>query len=426
LLFLSIRKTTGSRGDPANGRTDFARSPIKFKLVWQCMNARCAEYKWTNEVRKTKVRGKRWRARIFRAPSRRQGRGHASENLPESGKFALFRLSNRANVLGRGRKWYRAAALHRAGFQLRHFSSVMLLAALVAPALVRAQLMLPGALQASPSAANKISPNPAGATPGQPRPAGLKPPSEETIFGQELARDGFAGIIAFQRGSDKGLEITRLSIAGVDISHPGEQCQVEVVTGTPIQTRFAGRRNGVSRYEVEIETCPFSLDVLEGAVLVTRTPRTCDFRAADCRVDPAGLWGPPGNAIGPDQRKQLERERGRVDSAMLGKFHALLSSAGKDTEAIKQIASEQAGFSSEREVICRKYLGEDIHGFCALRITEARAIALQAAFEDRMKAKEKAKPAMAKKKSASNFKLNSNANPRPEPGSAPQSKAKSE
>ena len=68
---------------------------------------------------------------------------------------------------------------------------------------------------------------------------------------------------------------------------------------------------------------------------------------------------------------------------MLAKFHALLASAGKDKEAIKQIASEQAGFSSEREVICRNYLREDIHGFCALRITQARALALQAAFEDR-------------------------------------------
>jgi len=300
----------------------------------------------------------------------------------------------------------------------------MLLAALLIPALARAQLMLPGALQASPSAAEKAAPNPGGGAPGQSKPAGLKPPSEETIFGQELSRDGFAGIIAFQRGAGKGLEITRLTIAGEEISHPGEQCQVEVVAGTPIQTRFAGRPNGVSRYEVEIETCPLSLDVLEGAVLVTRAPQTCDFRAADCRVDPAGLWGPPGNAFGPDQSKQLERERGRVDSVMLAKFHALLSSAGKDNEAIKQIASEQAGFSSEREVTCRNYLREDIHGFCALRITQARALALQTAFEDRAKAR--AKPPMAKRTPTSDFKLNSKANPKPEPGPAAQSKAKSE
>ncbi|MGH6830751.1 MAG: hypothetical protein ACREDG_06320 [Methylocella sp.] len=306
---------------------------------------------------------------------------------------------------------------------MRHFPSVVLLAALVMPALVRAQLMLPGALQASPSTANETAPNPTGVAPGQPKLAGLKPPSEETIFGQELSRDGFAGIIAFQRGPGKGLEITRLSIAGEEISHPGERCQVDVV-GTPIQTRFAGRPNGVSRYEVEIETCPFSLDVLEGAVLVTRTPQTCDFRAAGCRVDPAGLWGPPGNAIGPDQSKQLERERGRIDAAMLAKFHALLTSAGKDKEAIKQIASEQAGFSSQREVTCRNYLREDIHGFCALQITQARALALQAAFEDRAKAR--AKPPMPKKKPPSNFKLNSKPNPEPEPGPAPQSKARSE
>jgi hypothetical protein len=284
--------------------------------------------------------------------------------------------------------------------------------------------MLPGALQASPSTADKAAPNPGRAAPRQPKPAGLKPPSEETIFGQGLSRDGFAGVIAFQRESGKGLEITRLSIAGEKISHPGQQCQVEVVAGTPIQTSFAGRPNGVSRYEVEIETCPFSLDVLDGAILVTRTPQTCDFRAADCRADPAGLWGPPGNTIGPDQTKQWERERGRVDSAMLAKFHALLTSAGKDKEAIKQIASEQAGFSSEREVICRNYLREDIHGFCALRITQARALALQAAFEDRAKAR--AKPAMARKKPAPNFKLNSKADSKPEPGPAAQSKAKSE
>ncbi|MGH6822046.1 MAG: hypothetical protein ACRECP_09005 [Methylocella sp.] len=297
------------------------------------------------------------------------------------------------------------------------------------PASARAQLMLPGAFQASPSAAGKTPQSRAGAAPGQPKPAGLKPPSEETIFGHELSRDGFAGIIAFQRGAGKGLEITRLSIAGEEISHPGEQCQVEVVAGTPIQTRFAGRPNGVSHYEVEIEACPFSLDVLEGAVLVTRTPRTCDFRAADCRVDPAGLWGPPGNTFGPDQTKQLERERGRAESAMLARFHALLTSAGKDKEAIKQIAGEQAGFSSEREVICRKYVREDVHGFCALRITQARALALQAAFEDRAKARAKpamAKPATAKKKPAAKFKENSKAHPKPDQGPAPESKAKSE
>ena len=82
-----------------------ARSPIKFKLVWQRMNARCAKYKWTIEVRKTKVRGKRWRGPEFFTP-RTAGKGAAMppESLRESGKFALFWLFNRANVPGRGPK----------------------------------------------------------------------------------------------------------------------------------------------------------------------------------------------------------------------------------------------------------------------------------------------------------------------------------
>jgi hypothetical protein len=280
--------------------------------------------------------------------------------------------------------------------------------------------MLPGALQGSPSTAGKTAQRPAGAAPGQPKPAGLKPPSEETILGHELSRDGFAGIIAFQRGSGNGLEIAKLLIAGEKISQPGQQCQVEVASGTPIKTRFAGRSNGVSRYEVDIETCPFSLDVLEGAVLVTRTPKTCDFPAADCRADLAGLWGPPGNAIGPDEVKQLERERSRVEAAMRANFRALLTSAGKDKNAIKQIAGGQAGFSSEREVICRNYLREDIHGLCALRITQARGLALQAAFEDRAKARAKPARASAKQKPAANLRSNSTANQKPDPGPAPQ------
>ncbi|MGH8514928.1 MAG: hypothetical protein ACREV8_13510, partial [Gammaproteobacteria bacterium] len=281
--------------------------------------------------------------------SRARAAGKSAAIPPESltlfGKFALFRLSNRANVPGRAQSGSVPWLFILAGIQLRHFPSVVLLAALMTPALARAQLMLPGAFHASPSAEGSATQGPAGAASGHPRPARLKPPSKETIFGHELSRDGFAGIIAFQRGAANGPEIARLSIAGEKISLPGQQCEVEVVAGTPIQTRFAGRHNGVSRFEAEIEACPFLLDVLEGAVLVTRTPKTCDFRAADCRADPAGLWGPPGNAIGPDEIQRLERERGRANSALLGNYKALLASAGKDTEAIKQIAGEQAGFS---------------------------------------------------------------------------------
>lgn len=286
----------------------------------------------------------------------------------------------------------------------------MLLALLLIQVPARAQLLLPGAIQASPSPAGNAAQNPAGAMPGKPKPAGLKPPSEETIFGHELSRDGFAGAIAFQRGPGKGIEITRLSLAGEEISHPGRQCRVDIVADTPIQTRSAGRPNGVFHYEVDIAACPFAFDVLDGAVIVVRVPPSCDFPAADCRAVPAGFWGPSASSFGPDQVKQFERERGQAESLMRAAFRARLTNAGKDKDAIKKIASEQAGFSSERDVTCRNYPGEDVHGFCALRITQARALTLQAASEEHANpharpAKPVANKAAVKQKPAPNIKL---------------------
>jgi hypothetical protein len=297
---------------------------------------------------------------------------------------------------------------------------IVLLATLPFQAPARAQLLLPGALQASPPPVDNPAQNAVRAAPGKPKPARLKPPAEETILGHELSRDGFAGAIVFQLAADKAIEITRLSLAGEQISHPGEPCRVDVVADAPIQTKFAGHPNGVSRYEVEIAACPFSIDVLDGAVIVTRVPPTCDFRAADCRAAPAGLWGPPGNSFGPSQEKQLERERSHAESIMRTEFRTLLTSAGKDKDAIKKIVGEQAGFSSERDVACHNYLGEDAHGFCALRITQARALALQATFEERAKHPRPAKPmtkkAAAKQKPAPNLNLDSQQVPPPGPG----------
>jgi hypothetical protein len=314
---------------------------------------------------------------------------------------------------------------------LKHFPLIVLLSAILfqAPAALliqapaRAQLMLPGALQASPSPAGNTGQNPAGTVPGKPKPAGPKPPSEDTILGRDLSRDGFAGTLTFRRDSGKGIEVTRLSLTGEEISHPGGQCRVDVVADEPIQTKFSGKPKGVSRYDVAIAACPFSFEVLDGAVVVSRVPPTCDFPAADCRVAPAGLWGPPGNSFDSGQVKQFERERGLAESMMRAGFRALLKSAGKDKDAIKKIAGEQAGFSSERDVTCRNYVGEEVHGFCALRITQARALALEAAFDESIKlhtkpARTMAKTTAAKQKPAPNPNLDSQQ--APPPGSGPQ------
>jgi hypothetical protein len=281
---------------------------------------------------------------------------------------------------------------------LRQFPFVIVLAALFAPAAARAQLMLPGAVQAQPPGSPDATSGSAGAASKKPKLAGLKPPSVETILGRDLARDGSAGVISFRVRPADGIEITKLSLAGERTSYPAEACAVNAVAEGPIQARFHGRPNGLSRYEIDLPDCPFLLELLEGAVLVTRSPRTCEFTEARCRVDPTGFWGPRGDSFGPDQARQFERERGRAESDMRANFRALLQSAGKDEDAIKKIAGEQAGFSSAREMTCRSYLKEDVHGYCALRLTQARALALQTAFFEQAKVTSDLKAAKALEK----------------------------
>lgn len=67
---------------------------------------------------------------------------------------------------------------------------------------------------------------------------------------------------------------------------------------------------------------------------------------------------------------------------MRANFKVLLRRAGKDRAAVKAIASEQAAFSSQREMTCRDYAHESVHGFCSAQITEARSLAILAKFAD--------------------------------------------
>ena len=149
---------------------------------------------------------------------------------------------------------------------------------------------------------------------------------------------------------------------------------------SPLPATPAGRPAGAIRYTLSVPACAFTIDILDGAVLLTRPEPTCDFTAADCRVSPAGLWGPRAADITPKRAKDLERERVRLEATMRANFHALLRKAGKDRTAVKAIAKDQAAFSSEREMTCRDYAQETVHGFCSTQITQARALALMAQF----------------------------------------------
>ena len=266
---------------------------------------------------------------------------------------------------------------------------VALLAAAILPQTAVAQLQLPGAITApTPQGAAGAPPGDPG-KPRQPDAQAVRAPGEETILGRQFQRNGTAGLMVFERKTP--VEISRLVLIGENLERSYEVCRVEI-SGGKIPVKPAPPADGLVSFNVEMEACPFSLDVLDGAVRVRG--KVCEIKAASCRIDPTGVWGPTGSTINAEEAKSIERLRGNWEKDARELFRAVLANAGKDRTKQKQVVSEQAGFSSRREEACRDYGGEDRHGFCASRITLARAVALSAELHG---VKPAAKPAPKRK-----------------------------
>ena len=240
---------------------------------------------------------------------------------------------------------------------------------LCGPAL--AQLSLPGATApaqvgtvVAPSARPKLK-SKAVAAPAAPRVTGLA--------GKAFHLNGGTSIMAFVARSET-VDLSQLSLMGTKISNNRDQCQIEVA-GLPVTVTPVGKFDGLLRFSLSVPACPIAFDVLDGALLVP-PGAVCRFKEADCSVDPAGLWGTPPGEIGPDQVKVIEKERNSAERRVRAAYHGLAAST-KDRVALRGFASEQAGFSSRREELCRDYVGEARHGYCASRLTAARASALE-------------------------------------------------
>ena len=264
------------------------------------------------------------------------------------------------------------------------WSGAVLFAVMLAGAgTARAQMQLPGALGgAAPATEHKGGGGGSSAAPSSyapPKPVIIKAPNEDTVTGHPLSRDGVKGEMVLDKAGD-GLALSKLTLDGDKTSRPGMACKVDVPLPAPLPATPAGRPAGAIRYSLPVADCAFTIDILDGAVLLTRPEPTCEFKAADCRVSPVGLWGPRPADITPKRAKDLEHERVRLETTMRANFHALLRKAGKDRSAVKAIARDQAAFSSEREMTCRDYAQETVHGFCSTQITEARALSLMAQF----------------------------------------------
>ncbi len=204
-----------------------------------------------------------------------------------------------------------------------------------------------------------------------------KPPSEDGVLGKALYLDGSRSSVELDRAGGR-LEVTKLTLTGDSITHSGESCRVEV-SGMPLRLDARDNDAGLHRYQADLPACPFVLDVLDGAILVTNQGGACELKAADCRSDPVGLWGVGASDLDmkdPKRAKEMLASRARIEKTVRADFRALYAKYKKDKPLRQYLVREQAGFSAHREEICRAYAQEADFGYCALRVTEARALTL--------------------------------------------------
>lgn len=205
------------------------------------------------------------------------------------------------------------------------------------------------------------------------RPVVLKTPSEDGVLGQDLQLNGLSGSLKLERS---GTAVTaRIKLPGTKISQPAESCTVPLGGGNPIALSSEGKPEGVPRFEAAGAECPLRFDVAEGGVLVSTlgSGPVCTFSAADCATTPAGLWGPVAATLIP-RAGEFDTARGVADKAVRDNYKLMTQRARR--EDVRPIVSEQAAFSADREQLCRTYAREGTHGFCHLRVTENRALAL--------------------------------------------------
>lgn len=253
----------------------------------------------------------------------------------------------------------------------------ILLAGLLAAAPAWAQpLQLPGAGVATPPGAVQPPPavQPPGQPPGQPRPAAppVRAVADDAVVGQALLQNGRNGrLVMERRRAGYGL---KFSAEGFQINNLTEPCGISF-GDEAIELESLGRPEGLPRFRLKAPICPIVFDVLPNALLVVEPREPCVVEAAQCRISPSGLWAPDGRGLVALAR-DIERDRARAETQVREGFRSLSAKVGPEDR--RMVAREQAGFSSEREQVCREFHREESHGFCAAKVTEARAASLRA------------------------------------------------
>ena len=237
-------------------------------------------------------------------------------------------------------------------------------------------MQLPGAAGSSPVGTPVAPP---AASPGRP-PAGFpgqqrapaRAIADDVVVGQALMHEGRNGrFVMEKKGVGFGL---KFSAEGYQTTNLLEPCGVSFgEQAVPLES--LGRPAGLPRFKLQSSVCPIVFDVLPNGLLVIEPRAPCVIEAAQCRIEPWGLWSPDARGLVALAR-EIEKDRSRADEQVREGFRALGARLGPDEQ--RSIAREQASFSSERQEICRDFAREEAHGFCAAKVTEARAASLKA------------------------------------------------
>ncbi|WP_349370664.1 hypothetical protein [Salinarimonas sp.] len=205
-------------------------------------------------------------------------------------------------------------------------------------------------------------------------PAGATAPAPQADVTQlTLRRDAREGELRLSR-ADGGLAAT-LTLEGRGVTDAQEICRVTIADEAAGGVRLEpvpslGR---YARYRLAAPACPVVLTLFSDAALVAHEG-FCTFEAADCRVDPNGMWGPEPEAL-PTDPERIARDRAEADEDVRAAYRMMTERS--DGDALRAVLAEQAGFSAERVTACARFAGEEAHGLCAARFTQARAALLQ-------------------------------------------------
>ena len=245
-----------------------------------------------------------------------------------------------------------------------------------------AQLALPGAAPAAPEGATAASkPKKAHKSGSGGKTSDAKPTAAgvASLVGRPLMLNGKSGLLQIS-GDDNAITVEKLQLAGEGVSDSSQRCVVDIVGETPIEATSVGRPDGLERFEAKVPACPIDFDVLDGAVLVPTQITACVFKAADCQTTPGGLWGPDGASLVGDAAK-IVKERAEAERTM-GKILHAIEDRAEDSPRAADVVRDQNGFAGQREELCRDYVKESVHGYCALRVTEARAALLRTRLDE--------------------------------------------